>query len=647
VTGLDVQREIYGNIEQVTLFTVPPNGAIQDKSSLPPIAHCVGLSITSHDPQRTRQVLSTLLGAMQLLVCGGMVQSTERQEGRFQIGIVDDRPLYCHIGQAGKATILSLNPAIVESAVRAQKTGSSVCKSGTLSKAINAMPVSTSKLVLVNLGGAIRMAAAYVPLIPTDPNDSIQGALSQLAQACDKSLIEVYTCEQVNQLTLKASLDDLPPFNQIWGPIMQLARVMKSQKRALTGEASPVEVTAEVGQAAAPPVIDGKIEDIWAKAKAYELENSLYDPVSGPEDCSASFRALWDNDNLYILVQVQDEDLGNDSDDYWEDDAVEVFIDADNTKAGAYGSNDYRYHFDWDPVSPQMGETAHEKTQGVRYVMVRTGKGYTVEIGFPWASLGVKPSAGSSIGLDVQVNDDDGGGGRDHKLAWSATEDDAWQNPSVFGNAVLAGLVAWWRLDEKEGDLAYDSSGNGHTGVLKGNPTWQPSGGKVGGGLQLDGEDDYVETEYATDLPCWTLAVWVKSPVGPTEGDPSGPVHREKNLQINWNHPLEFARGTAMVCTGGTWRSATFGQLTADTWYHLVASYDGQTLRAYRDGVLVSTSSGPSVCPDHEESSLKLGRHSTKSHFFKGTIDDVRIYSCALTDVEVEQLYRSTASGSR
>ena len=102
-----------------------------------------------------------------------------------------------------------------------------------------------------------------------------------------------------------------------------------------------------------------------------------------------------------------------------------------------------------------------------------------------------------------------------------------------------------------------------------------------------------------------------------------------------------------MVCTGGTWRAATFGPLMADTWYHLVASYDGQTLKTYKDGVLVSISSGPSVCPDREDSTLKLGRHSTKSHFFKGTIDDVRIYSYALTDVEVEQLYRSTASGSQ
>src|SRR5690606_19382855 len=44
---------------------------------------------------------------------------------------------------------------------------------------------------------------------------------------------------------------------------------------------------------------------------------------------------------------------------------------------------------------------------------------------------------GHVIGFDVAVNDDDGGGTRDNKIAWNSTIDDGWQNPSVFGELEL------------------------------------------------------------------------------------------------------------------------------------------------------------------------------------------------------------------
>ncbi len=51
--------------------------------------------------------------------------------------------------------------------------------------------------------------------------------------------------------------------------------------------------------------------------------------------------------------------------------------------------------------------------------------------------------------------------------------------------------VAHWQLDETEGTIAQDCIGN-KDGTLHGNPTWQPTGGKVGGALQFDGVDDYI-----------------------------------------------------------------------------------------------------------------------------------------------------------
>jgi len=56
-------------------------------------------------------------------------------------------------------------------------------------------------------------------------------------------------------------------------------------------------------------------------------------------------------------------------------------------------------------------------------------------------------------------------------------------------------ILGHWALDETEGVVAHDSIGN-NNGTLYGEPVWQPIGGKFAGALQLDGIDDYVDTDF-------------------------------------------------------------------------------------------------------------------------------------------------------
>jgi hypothetical protein len=205
------------------------------------------------------------------------------------------------------------------------------------------------------------------------------------------------------------------------------------------------------------------------------------------------------------------------------------------------------------------------------------------------------------------------------------------------------GLVGWWKLDEAEGTKVADSSGNGHDGVIHGDPQWLPAGGKVGGALQFDGVDDYVDTGWAGALPVWTVAAWVKSPAPPGAPVASGPVHDEKNFQINWNHGSDPVRGAAAVRVGGTWHGAGFGALNGNTWYHLVATYDGENLKAYKDGALITEKIEPSGSADGESATLKFGRHAVDEQYFTGTVDDVSVFACALSADEVKALYSGRA----
>lgn len=198
-------------------------------------------------------------------------------------------------------------------------------------------------------------------------------------------------------------------------------------------------------------------------------------------------------------------------------------------------------------------------------------------------------------------------------------------------------LVGHWEFDEGHGAVAADSSGHGVTGMLGHGPTW--TAGRVGGALSFDGVDDSVDTDYKIDTPQWTVAVWVRSPAPPTGATASGPVHRDKNYQINWNHPDPRLRGAAALRIKERWYAASFGKLRGNTWYHLTATYDGVGLKAYTNGVFITTTAASGVA-DSEFESLNLGRHAAAAQYFHGTIDDVRLYSRALSAKEVRELFQ-------
>jgi tetratricopeptide (TPR) repeat protein len=636
ITGLDIGREIFANIEQVTVFAVPAAKTTEDNAAIPPIAKSIGMALTSHNPQQTRQILTTLLRAFNPTASGSQTPPADTSSAKYQFGLANNTQLYCYTDQTSKTTMLSLNPDLLESSLTALKNRKSICYvDGPLKEAVDKLSPNTSKLVLYNEGGALRLASTVMKL----PNDAAtENALAQLAQACDKTTAQLRTNEDPNSFSLRVSISGLPPLNQVIGPITQLSKAIGGAKAQARIERARAAAPAGIAKATQPPVIDGQAEDLWSNAQKYDIKNVMYTPPSGPNDCSASYKALWDVNNLYLLVEVTDDSLKNDSIEFYNNDAIEIFIDSDNSKSESYGDNGFQFHFDWDKAKPTMGESKHNAVQGVELAMVTTGNGYRTEIKFPWSTLKVKPSAGTTIGFDIHVNDDDDGGDRDTKLAWYGKEDNAWATPQALGNVQLSGLVGWWKLDESEGTIAADSSGNGNDGTLHGNPQWQPSAGKVGGALEFDGVDDYVDTDYATDFPTWTIAAWVKSSAAPSSAAPSGPVHRDKNYQINWNHTTDVFRGAAGVSIEGTWYAASFGKLEANMWYHLAATYDGENLRAYKDGVLVTNNSAPSGNPDAESATLKFGRHSKNTNYFGGTIDDVRIYNYALSESDIAGL---------
>ncbi|NIP26852.1 MAG: hypothetical protein GWN67_21510 [Phycisphaerae bacterium] len=207
------------------------------------------------------------------------------------------------------------------------------------------------------------------------------------------------------------------------------------------------------------------------------------------------------------------------------------------------------------------------------------------------------------------------------------------------------GLVGWWKLDEGSGNTATDSGDKGLDGYLVGDTSWVD--GIVGGALAFDGDGDYVDlgTDPAFDITRQiTVSAWIKVNAFNirfqsiiAKGDSAWRLQRYRD-----RNTLQFAC-SGLAVPGTRWGSIVG---TADVndgqWHHAVGTYDGSQICLYVDGRLdaSSTASGTININDHP---VYIGENSERTgRFWNGLIDDVCLYSYALTADEVAAIYSET-----
>ncbi len=200
------------------------------------------------------------------------------------------------------------------------------------------------------------------------------------------------------------------------------------------------------------------------------------------------------------------------------------------------------------------------------------------------------------------------------------------------GRACGVDLVAAWSFDEGAGLQVQDVSGNANDGVVDG-ATWAP--GRFGGGLQFDGENDSVLVADAASLDptgALTLEAWVR----PSEetGTFRTIVVKEATADTTYGlytSPLPyFVLGfPARIAEGGA-------APPVDSWTHIAGTYDGERLVLYVGGTpIVETAASGPVEPS--TGTLRIGGNALWGEFFPGTIDEVRVYSRALSAEEIQR----------
>lgn len=203
-------------------------------------------------------------------------------------------------------------------------------------------------------------------------------------------------------------------------------------------------------------------------------------------------------------------------------------------------------------------------------------------------------------------------------------------------------LEAAWSFDRVTNDLVIDESGNGLNGILINRPALVP--GVIGRALALNGRNQWVDIGDPPALRLtgsMTVMAWVNAGAFPSDDGAIVSDYNGFGYQLDTTtdagprtigFKLANAKGQLMARYGRT-------PLIGRHWYHVVGVYDAEarTLSVYLngrrdDGCLVGSVTA------RQQISRKtafIGRNNQRGFQFGATIDQVKIYSRALTGPEI------------
>lgn len=223
--------------------------------------------------------------------------------------------------------------------------------------------------------------------------------------------------------------------------------------------------------------------------------------------------------------------------------------------------------------------------------------------------------------------------------------------------APIDGLIAYYPFSNNSND----ESGNKNHATANGPVLVTDRFGNQNSAYQFDGVDDFITTPvYQSSITSYTLSFWVKvvsdadgvilQARGATGSGGKSFVMYYNNNGNNWHVGLDsdnLLKGVSAsnlqvnsewVHVVGVWNSADYVEIAANQFKLFVNGQQmATTENNFNGGVYPPTSGAIQTI---------LGYHQAWNQYFKGALDDVRIYNRALTNTEIDNLYQAESNAS-
>ena len=201
-------------------------------------------------------------------------------------------------------------------------------------------------------------------------------------------------------------------------------------------------------------------------------------------------------------------------------------------------------------------------------------------------------------------------------------------------------LKLWLPFEENSGTTALDLSGNGNHGTISGALRTK---GKIGNGLYFDGVNDYVSIANSSSIQfanAISVLYWIK-----TNTTTSGmPISKGQEREYYC-----FGAGaiSLAIYPGGSRleQYSNFNHFNDNQWHLFVGTYANSTaggdgkIRIYVDGKFDAISAANNNTLRVENKTLALGQSSAGSQWFNANLDEVSLFSRALSPKEISDYY--------
>ncbi|MFT2092432.1 CBM9 family sugar-binding protein [Paraglaciecola sp. 2405UD69-4] len=208
--------------------------------------------------------------------------------------------------------------------------------------------------------------------------------------------------------------------------------------------------------------VDGIADSAWDKAKWHDISHLIQGDQPSSEDFSGRYKVLWDEQYLYLQAELTDDVLidkiADPLDRYWDDDALEVFIDSDASGGNhQFNHTAMAYHIALDNQAIDIAENKsprdfndHLVSQWKRSSAAPNHIIWEVAIKlYPNDFTDAKPleaiqlQAGQKIGFMLAYCDNDGSDTREHFVGSheikpvKGDKNRGWIDAGVFGQYTL------------------------------------------------------------------------------------------------------------------------------------------------------------------------------------------------------------------
>ncbi|MCX6156610.1 MAG: hypothetical protein NTY74_01375, partial [Ignavibacteriae bacterium] len=210
-----------------------------------------------------------------------------------------------------------------------------------------------------------------------------------------------------------------------------------------------------------------------------------------------------------------------------------------------------------------------------------------------------------------------------------------------------ANLKVYYKMSDGSGTSLTDNSGNNYSGTMYNAPVWKTSDCFSGSrnALDFDGTDDNVSLSNGVVLgTTFTQEMWVY----PTSSD--GNFHGilgYPNDGGSMRPPCVYQHGTKIHFgfSNGSWQSYETGDgaLTLNSWNHIAATFNGTTYTIYVNGLNIYSTTGSSGMTPYNNPQSSIGK---LDNYFKGKIDEVRLWTVCRTAAEIRDNMMCTLAGN-